>query len=110
MIGCGGLDYNGKCFSFDKDILSDSKVYSKDTCCFVPQSINVLSRDKDVIPVGEKKGNSYRTEAVGSFKTQHEMQLAYAQHRRDKVLALIKIYTGKIDSRVLEKIKEISLK
>jgi hypothetical protein len=110
MIGYCSKDYNGKCFYFDKDILSDSKVYSEATCCFVPQSINILFRDKDVIPLGEKRGNSYRTESVGSFKTQIEMQEAYAQHRRDKALDLIKIYTGCIDPRVIEKLQEISTK
>ena len=110
MIGWDSTDYNGKCFYFDKDILSSSQIYSKNTCCFVPQSINILFRDKDVVPTGYKRGNIYRLEPLGSFKTQLDLQLAHAQQRRDKASDLIKIYSGSVDQRVIEKLKEISTK
>mgnify|MGYP003600331273 CR=1 FL=1 len=43
QIGFGLKDDNGKSFALDKDILiKGNKVYSEDTCCFVPPEINSL--------------------------------------------------------------------
>lgn len=49
-------------FELDKDILhKDNKVYSPDTCCFVPKAINVLVR-----PCEDR--NSVRTMISGKFQ------------------------------------------
>ena len=43
QIGFGNVDNNGRFWHLDKDILvQGNKLYSEDTCCFVPQRENTL--------------------------------------------------------------------
>ena len=43
QVGFKSLDDKGKAFALDKDILvKGNKLYSEDTCCFVPEEINSL--------------------------------------------------------------------
>lgn len=44
QVGFGNKDENGSSWQLDKDILiKGNKLYSENTCCFVPQSINKLT-------------------------------------------------------------------
>lgn len=44
--GYRNIDEKGNLWCLDKDILTRSRTYSKDTCIFVPSSINLLFTDK----------------------------------------------------------------
>ena len=100
------VDYKGKPVNLelDKDILAiGNKVYSKDTCCFVPPQINMLfctagaKRGKHPIGVIEVKGrfvaglNMYgRKVNVGSYDTPERAFQAYkiAKESHVKSMAL----------------------
>lgn len=80
-------------FELDKDILiRDNKVYSPETCCFIPKEINTLllkrQNGRGNLPLGvsyHKKNNTFIAELsirgnsmyLGSFKTKEEAFEAY---------------------------------
>jgi hypothetical protein len=80
-----------KDWQLDKDILvKGNKIYSPETCCFVPREINMLfvsqNKQRGDCPIGvSKRGNSYRVycrtngknKLIGSFKTSEEAYKAY---------------------------------
>ena len=82
-------------YSLDKDILvKGNKVYSPQTCCFVPRKINSLlvkrEAERGDYAIGVvKKGNCYiarlsrggRQEHIGCFKTEYEAFIAYKEAR-----------------------------
>lgn len=86
-------------FQLDKDILKKGdKVYSPETCCFVPQEINIFFiKDRSSIgeyPVGvhlNKKSGTYVTRitnfgkriALGSFKTIKEAEETYLKAKKE---------------------------
>ena len=67
---CYGYEYRSKGYELDKDLLvPNNKVYSPDTCCFVPQELNTLlnsnSRARGDCPQGvswDNKGKEYRAQ------------------------------------------------
>ena len=97
QIGFNYLDDVGKLFHLDKDILiKGNKVYSEDTCCFVPHEINTLllqgSHRKDSLPLGV----SYRHDMkkfrarhgkvlVGWFDTEVEAFQAYKEAKESYI-------------------------
>lgn len=58
--------YNGNRWNLDKDILiKGNKIYSPETCCLVPQNVNVLFTKRDTkrgnLPIGvQKQNNKYK--------------------------------------------------
>lgn len=40
QVGFMCLDENGRLYQLDKDLLGNGKLYSKDTCCFLPCEVN----------------------------------------------------------------------
>lgn len=100
----------------DKDILvKGNKVYSPDTCCFVPQSINSLitnrSRHRGDCPLGVTKANSRFCASynkgnkrihIGMFDTPEAAFLAYKKAKEQYVKVLGEKYykEGKITERV----------
>jgi hypothetical protein len=111
-------DDNGKNYHLDKDILSpkDSKVYSPETCCFVPQEINklVMQRDKSrgKYPVGvyySKKDNRYTAQYsvgkstarfIGNFMTPEEAFQAYKEAKELFIIEKAEDWRGRIEDRV----------
>ena len=111
-------DDNGKNYHLDKDILSpkDSKVYSPETCCFVPQEINklVMQRDKSrgKYPVGvyySKKDNRYTAQYsvgkstarfIGNFMTPEEAFQAYKEAKELFIIEKAEEWRGRIEDRV----------
>jgi hypothetical protein len=91
-------ELNGQRMELDKDILvKGNKIYSPETCVFVPQKINALFTKNDVnrgeLPIGvNKSGNNYRARcmdgngddkrvSLGNFKTPVEAFMAYKLHK-----------------------------
>lgn len=90
---------NGNRWALDKDILvKGNKIYSPDTCCLVPQNINVLfvKRDKSrgglpigvSLPKGRNKylahsncGNCGKPIYLGYYDTINAAFLAYKKHK-----------------------------
>lgn len=119
QIGFGCLDDKGNHFELDKDLLiKGNKVYSEDTCCFIPREINVAliynQTKKGNHPIGVsfskvsnkfvayvKKGEGSR-EYLGCFEDVSVAFLAYKEAKEAYLKELANKWKGKIDPRVYE--------
>ena len=105
-------------YHLDKDILvKGNKLYSPDTCCFVPQEINALFhahiRSKNLTPVGVRKRRE-RYEAniflcgkqkfLGTFNTPEKAFQAYKSAKEHFIKELAEKYfqEGKITKKVYD--------
>lgn len=102
-------------FQLDKDILvKGNKIYSPETCCFVPMEINMLftkgnSRICSVreypIGVSFKKGkyisNMYK-KYLGIFDTVNEAFQAYKIAKEARIKEVAEIWKGKIEENVYQ--------
>lgn len=110
-----GFDQDG--FALDKDILfKGNKVYSEDTCCFVPQAVNNLLTNKKLgckgLPSGVSKAKSGRfiaafrkdgvTRNLGRFDTVEEAFHAYKTAKESHIKGVANKWRDKIDPRVYE--------
>lgn len=105
----------------DKDILSgDEKIYSKDTCCFVPSDINVAltrsdaSRGSFTIGVDfHKKTKKFRARHrghIGLFDTETEAFYAYKEAKEKYLKHLAEKYHEQIDFRVYNALMNYEVK
>ena len=119
QIGFGCLDDKGNHFELDKDLLiKGNKVYSEDTCCFIPREINVAliynQTKKGKHPIGVsyskvnnkfvvyvKKGDGSR-EYLGYFEDASVAFLAYKASKEAYLKELANKWKDKIDPRVYE--------
>lgn len=103
--------------NLDKDILSKgNKVYSADTCIYVPQSINNLfvkhDKARGVYPIGVcKRGNKFVAQLskgdgkrihLGYYSTPNEAFEAYKQAKEDYIKEVAEEYKDKIPHRLYE--------
>lgn len=111
-------DTRGKSYQLDKDILvKGNKVYSPETCCFVPQRINTLLTKNDArrgkFPIGVtfvKRVNKYSAQVnrvdlgrrLGYYETPDEAFLAYKEAKESHVKEVAEKWKGKIDEKVYE--------
>ena len=112
-------DGDGNPFQLDKDLLvKGNKVYSEDTCVFLPQEINNIlvkctaSRGKHLIGVSWCKThkafkarvnkNKGKPEHLGYFKTELEAFNAYKKAKESFVKEQANKWKGKIDERAYE--------
>lgn len=114
--GFGRLDENGNPYALDKDIIGDGTSYSKDTCCFVPLSVNNLLLEKggkktSNLPVGiTRRGSKYRVrDGSGNeqyvFNTIEEAITKKSLLKRERVAkAFEKVYYDERIVNALEKI------
>lgn len=105
-------------YAVDKDILIiGNKVYSPDTCCFVPKEINSMFRTskKRDLPIGVKKAcNRYcaiqtcgdARKYIGSFETVEEARDTVNKVRKEHFYKIAKIYkdNGGISQKVYDAI------
>lgn len=105
-------------YALDKDILiKGNKVYSPDTCCFVPPYINTLLTNckskRGVYPIGvSKAGNGYSAQIsynknkgyIGYFATPDEAFNAYKEAKESYIKEVAQEYynEGKINKRVYD--------
>lgn len=105
------VDDDGIRFVLDKDILvKDNKVYSEDTCCFVPREVNLLFVKADKLrgslPIGVTK-NGYggynaqlnchsKSKSLGQFKTSEEAFAAYKQAKESYIKEVAEKWKGKL--------------
>lgn len=105
-----------KKWDLDKDILiKGNKVYSPDTCCFVPNEINKLftrrQNDRGLLPIGvHKQGNKYITQLsrknrprkIGSFNTVEEAFQAYKIAKEEYIKEVADLWRGQITESCYE--------
>lgn len=112
------IGFGLKGFALDKDILvKGNKVYSPETCCFVPQEINNLftnikmkSRELPAgvlfdntsgkFIVGFSKGS--KTTNIGRFSTKQEAELAYKKAKESHIKEVAAKWRDQIDPRVYD--------
>lgn len=115
--GFNNIDENEKRWCLDKDILvKGNKVYSENTCCFVPARINTLlvkrasSRGEYLIGVcldkrrgnfaarcGLSKGNN---KYLGNFTTQQEAFQAYKVFKEEYIKQIAEQYKEQLSTKV----------
>lgn len=118
------VDDGGFRWCLDKDFLSgtgeDGKIYSEDTCVFIPQQINkLLNRrrfSRGSCPVGvclNKQTNKYQaqcsiglraTKGLGGFNTAEEAFQAYKIFKESLIKEVAKKYKDVLDVRVYQKL------
>ena len=118
QIGFGN-DGNGNPFQLDKDLLiKGNKVYSENSCVFIPREINSLlikreaSRGEHLIGVcWDKTANAFkaqvnkgkgRSEHLGHFKTELEAFNAYKVAKESFVKEQANKFKSQIDERAYE--------
>lgn len=95
--------YNNKKWAVDKDILvKGNKIYSPETCCLVPNNINILfltrKKSRGNLPIGvhykeeTKKYMAYCSSGkrgthdyLGLYESKEEAFLAYKNHKESKI-------------------------
>ena len=97
-------------WQLDKDILTKgNKIYSPETCCFVPAEINTLFSLNNInrgdLPIGvQKEGNKYRAAMsdnyIGSFDTIEEAFQAYKREKEKLIKDLADKWRSLIGERV----------
>jgi len=119
QVGFGNKDDNGRSWCLDKDILvKGNKVYSEDTCVFLPKDINMVltkstaSRGEHLIGVSWNKKdkafvarvgkNKGKQEHLGCFKTEIEAFNADKTAKEIYIKELANKWEGKIDDRAYE--------
>ena len=111
-----GFDQDG--WHLDKDILSkDNKVYSEDTCCFVPPEINSLitkaNRIRGKYPIGiyeDKQAGKFKVRIsvegkqkhIGRYYCEKEAFNAYKQAKEAYIKEVANRWKGQIDPKVYE--------
>lgn len=89
-------------YALDKDILvKGNKVYSPNTCCFVPKEINALFvKNEDIRKCVRKSGSKYRTSIkifnkyieIGTFNDYNNAEKEYYIVRKKIILEKMKEY------------------
>jgi hypothetical protein len=102
---------NGSRWNIDKDIISkDNKIYSPDTCCLVPQEVNVLfvrqGSTRGEFPIGVCWNKSHGTYSatcsyngsqvtIGFYQTPEEAFQAYKEYKESIIKETAKEYYSK---------------
>ena len=110
------VGFGNEGFHLDKDLLvKGNKVYSENTCVFIPQEVNTLLvkstalrgkhligvswNKKDKAFVAKARKNKGKSEHLGIFKTEIEAFNAYKQAKEAFVKEQADKWKGKIDER-----------
>lgn len=114
-----------KGWCLDKDILSkENKVYSPDTCCFVPNEINTVfnkhqnKRGKTNVCGVQYFRNKYhaflsihgKRRKVGTFNNINEAFYAYKKHKEQYIRNIAEKWIDKLDSKVYNALVKYEVK
>lgn len=105
-----------KGFELDKDLLSEGgKVYSPETCCLIPREINTaivsLTNSDSIMGYHERRNGLFEVHVKvikGSYKSFRDKDDAinyYLSLKKKIVEDLILKWDGKVDNKVIEKLK-----
>ena len=103
-------------YQLDKDLLIKSnKLYSEDTCVFIPSVLNALltkrTLDRGLLPIGvTKHGKGFRaqckidgkTKSLGTFQTVEEAFKEYKLFKESHIKAQAEVYKHEIDPRAYQ--------
>lgn len=110
--------FNLKNWELDKDILiPGNKLYSENTCCFVPREINSLflndstrntpyplgvsfAKDRGKYEAYLQKQGQKRPQRLGSFRTVQEAALKYKTEKEKYIKEVAEFWKEKIDPKV----------
>ena len=108
------IGFNVEGFELDKDILiKGNKLYSEDTCCFVPKEINLLlvkhDKGRGSFALGvdyHKTRKQFRARCgnkhLGWFSTEQDAFQAYKEAKEDYIKSLANKWKDQIDPRVYD--------
>lgn len=113
------IGFGNKGWALDKDILvKGNKVYSEDTCCFVPMEINGLQFSSSIrggdCPIGvsyDAKNDKYKAQMsgkgvsktfIGRYATPEEAFQAYKQAKEARIKEVANKWKDQIDPKVYE--------
>lgn len=114
-------EIEGQRMALDKDILyKGNKVYSPNTCVFVPHRINTLfiksNKIRGNLPIGvSKNGNGYQVGckngsgkniSLGYFNTSHEAFLMYKLNKELVIQGIANEYKDKIPTKLYNALME----
>ena len=113
----------GETMCLDKDILhKGNKIYSRETCIFVPQKINSLfvksdkSRGEDPIGVYQLPNGDYISRCwngngeriyLGLYSTKEEAFQVYKKYKEKVIKEVIDSYKGKIPEPFYSRLREV---
>ena len=113
-------------WALDKDILlKGNRVYSPNTCCFVPQEINNLFTKRNVarggLPIGVSNTNGIanpfrayissggRQKRLGVFNTKEKAFEAYRVAKKERIVELADKYKEMLDPRVYQALRDYEI-
>ena len=115
-------EVSGEKMCLDKDILcKGNKIYSRDTCIFVPQRINALftksdkTRGKNPIGVHPTSSGNHQVHCcdgcgkqipLGVYSTREEAFQVYKEYKETLIKEVIDSYEGKIPEPYYSRLKE----
>lgn len=112
QVGFLCSDSEGKVYHLDKDLLvKGNKLYSPDTCCFLPKEVNTFLRLNEYrrtsLPAGVRRRPSGRFEAyivddkwkgLGTYDSLEQAFSVYKNAREEKAISLALKYKGTISA------------
>lgn len=108
----------------DKDLLGNGRLYSEDTCCFLPLSINMVFKNHNYSSIGLLRGVNQqpgsgrfkasrsmygKTVCLGTFGTQEEAHQAYVVATENYVHTLADEYKELLSSKAYDALKAYSI-
>jgi len=119
QTGFRGKDENGKSWHLDKDLLvKGNKLYSEDTCVFVPQNINKLLTKSEAargeFPLGmyfNKQHKKYKVRCLdgrgnskylGLFLNKMDAFVVYKDYKESVIKQIAEKYKYQLDPRAYE--------
>jgi hypothetical protein len=101
-------------WQLDKDILvKGNKVYSPETCAFVPREINVVFVNNLTIPLLSKRGNHYypmyKKKHIGKFDNYEEALKMFFMYKQQHIDSLTDKWEDKLDERLFNTLKNFKL-
>jgi len=96
----------------DKDLLGeDLKLYSPETCCFLPSRLNSLIirsrsgiKNKGIFFIRNRYQAQMSGKYIGCFKTEQEATKAYGKKKKSLIVSIALDSQSKLSSIVLEKL------
>ena len=126
QVGFNSKDEKGKSWHLDKDLLvKDNKLYSEDTCVFVPLRLNILTTKRDKSRSNHSLG-VYWDEArgkyvarcniggrnlkyLGGFDTADIAFNTYKIFKENLIKQIVESYKGQVDNRVYTSLSNYSV-
>jgi hypothetical protein len=109
---CGSqIGFNLDNYQLDKDLLGNGKLYSENTCCFIPIKLNSHFTCREALGFHKVKSGKFTSSCsskhLGTFLTQEEAISAYKIARASDIRKIIEDNHENLDPRVLSLLEGI---